>query len=553
MQKKPGSLLALIMLICIGLFGQFSSVYGQKSFEVSKEFEIFHSLYRELDQFYVDSISPEKALKNGIDGLMSSYDPYTNYIPESEAEDFKFLTTGEYGGIGAVIGVRDGKVLILELYQNMPAQKSGLLVGDELLQIDNEKLTAENNSKASDFLKGQPGTQLKVVIKREGIKKPITKLIQRELVKITPVPYYGLVGEKTGYINLNGFTDKATQEMMHALTEVKKQGADKLIIDLRSNGGGLLNEAVSICNLFIGKGQVIVSTKGKVHQWDQIYKTTREPVDSVMPIVILVNSGSASSSEIVCGAMQDLDRAVILGTRTFGKGLVQTTRSIPYNGVLKVTTAKYYTPSGRCIQAINYSNRNEDGSVGRIPDSLTTEFATRAGRKVRDGGGIKPDIECKDERGSAISYNLVKGMYFFDYANKYYREHGTIPPVQDFKLSDEEYGKFVDFVKGKGFTYEKNSLKIMAQLKDMLEQERILDGVKDDFTSLENKINKDNIDNDFKTFRPEIEMLLGSEIISRYYFQAGEVQQSLKYDPCLKEAIRVLNDGKLYKETLGVK
>jgi carboxyl-terminal processing protease len=522
---------------------------GQKSFEISRQFDIFNSLFRELDQYYVDSVNPEKVLKNGIEGMMSSYDPYTNYIPESEKEDLQMITTGEYGGIGAVIGVRNGKVLVIEPYQNMPAQKAGLQAGDELVEIAGTKMTTENNNKASEYLKGLPGTEVKIVIRREGQSRLITKKIIRELVAVSQVPYYGKVADKTGYINLNGFTEKATQEVMNAFNDLKSKGIEKLILDLRGNPGGLLFEAVSICNIFVPKGQEIVSTKGKLHQWDQTFKTTREPLDTVIPIVVIVNSGSASSSEIVCGALQDLDRAVILGTRTFGKGLVQTTRSIPYNGVLKITTAKYYIPSGRCIQAIDYSNRNKDGSVGRIPDSLTNEFNTHAGRKVRDGGGIQPDIDCKDERGSAIAYYLMDGMYFFNYANKYFMEHDKITSVADFKIDDKIYQDFVKFVKEKGFTYEKDSRILLDKLKEMLEHDGLTEKTKDEVAALDAKLNN-NIDEDFDTYRKDIETLLSSEIVSRYYFQAGEIEQSLKFDPCLKKAIEVLNDNELYRKTL---
>jgi len=532
-----------------GLLLSVCSVYGQKSFDIARQYDVLHMLYRELDQFYVDSVSSEKVLTNSINGMMSSFDPYTNYMPESETGDFKFMTTGEYGGVGAIIGVRKGKVLILEPYEGMPAQKAGLQAGDELVEIDGEKMTADSNSRASDLLKGEPGTEVTVVIKREGVSRPLTKKLIRELILINQVSYYGLVAPETGYINLSGFTDKAAQEVQHAFLELKAKGAKKLILDLRGNGGGLLNEAVSICNLFIDKGQEIVSTRGKLHQWDQTYKTIREPIDTIIPIVVMVNSGSASSSEIVCGALQDLDRAVILGTRTFGKGLVQTTRSIPYNGVLKVTTAKYYIPSGRCIQAIDYSNRNKDGSVGRIPDSLTTTFTTKAGRIVRDGGGILPDIICEDDRGNSISYYLIDGLYFFDYASQYFHKHEKIAPVEAFKLTEEDYADFLRFVKEQGFTYEKNSQKVLAQLKETLTEDGLSDRVQEELTALEAKLTN-NIESDFTIYRDEIELLLSTEIVSRYYFQSGEVQQSLKFDPCLKEAIRVLNDGDLYRRTL---
>jgi len=538
-----------VLLIGLNLPIYGASTTSKKDFEISKNYDILHSLYRELDQFYVDSVKPEKALKNSINGLMSSFDPYTDYMPESETGDFKFMTTGEYGGVGAMIGQKEGKVVILDLYDNTPAQKNGLLPGDILLEINGVKMEKQTISRASELLKGQPGTEVKLLIQREGTSKPFLKKILRELVVINQVTYHGLVADQTGYISLSGFTSKASQEVRQALIDLKKQGATKLILDLRGNGGGLLDEAVSICNLFVNKGQEIVSTRGRAHQWDQTYKTSREPIDTVIPIIVLANSGSASSSEIVCGAMQDLDRAVILGTRTFGKGLVQTTRPIPFNGVLKVTTAKYYIPSGRCIQAIDYSNRNEDGSVGRIPDSLTTEFSTRAGRKVRDGGGIKPDIACEDELGSSISYYLIEGMYFFNYANLYFEKHDKMVPVADFKLSDADFKGFLDYVKNKNFTYESQSKKAFNKLKEVLKEENYTEDSKNEVAALELKLNRD-LDADFATFRSEIEMLLSAEIVSRYYYQSGKMQQSLKYDPCLKKAIEVFNDPELYKKTL---
>lgn len=526
-----------------------ATVNAQRSFEVARQWDILHMLYRELDQYYVDSLSPEKVLTKAINGLMSSYDPYTNYVPESETGDLKFMTTGEYGGVGAVIGQRRGKVYILEPYENMPAQRAGFKAGDEILQIDNIKMEEATSQRASELLKGEPGTEVTITISREGSKKPIKHTIVRELVQINQVTYYGLVEPGVGYINLNGFTDKAAREVQAALLSLKAQGAQKLILDVRGNGGGLVNEAVAICNLFVPKGQEIVSTRGKQRQWDQTYKTTKEPIDTLIPLVVMVDRGSASSSEIVCGALQDLDRAVIVGSRTFGKGLVQTTRSIPYNGMLKVTTAKYYIPSGRCIQAIDYSNRNEDGSVGRIPDSLTQVFTTRAGRQVRDGGGIQPDIICENEWMSTMSYYLSEGMYFFDYANEYARKNATIPPVEDFTLSEEVFTDFLRYVKERGFSYEKDSKKVLNELKSTLKEEALSEVVKEELAALEAKLDN-NIDADFATYRKEVELLLSSEIVSRYHYQAGELQQSLKFDRCLKEATRVLNDMTLYRNKL---
>lgn len=525
---------------------------AQKSFELSKQWDILHMLYRELDQFYVDSVSPEKALGNAINGMMSTFDPYTNYIPESQTGDLKFMTTGEYGGVGAIIGQRNENVILLELYENMPAQRAGLKPGDVLLEIDNVKLDAGSNQQASDLLKGEPGTEVTVVVKRDGTDKLIKRKFLRERIQINQVAYHGMVDAEVGYINLNGFTDKATLEVQRALLELKGKGAKKMILDLRGNGGGLLDEAVSICNLFVPKGREIVSTKGKQRQWDQTYKTTKEPIDTIMPLIILANSGSASSSEIVCGALQDLDRAIILGTRTYGKGLVQTTRSIPYNGMVKLTTAKYYIPSGRCIQAINYSERNKDGSVGRIPDSLMHTFYTKAGRPVRDGGGIQPDITCEDRVGTSFIYALIDGMYFFDFANRYASAHQTISPVESFTLTDKDFSDFLQFIKERGFSYERDSQKELTRLKRLLKDEQLAEHVADELKALEAKLANADIDTDMETNKSDIELMLSTEIISRYYFQSGEMQQSLKSDSCVKQAVRVLNDEDGYKKALKI-
>jgi carboxyl-terminal processing protease len=552
MRNRPSYLLVWILLTSLSspLFA--NPIEEKKDFEISKNFDILHALFRELDQFYVDSVRPEKTLKNAINGLMSSYDPYTNYMAETETDELKFITTGEYGGVGAIIGQRNGKVIVLEPYGGLAAQKAGLTYGDELLEIGGVKMTGADTERASELLKGQPGTEVKVVFKREGMKKPVEKIIKRELILINQVTWHGLVSDKVGYINLGGFTNKSSQEVQAALMDLKKKGAEKLILDIRGNGGGLLEEAVSVCNLFVPKGREIVSTRGKIHQWDRTYKTTREPVDTMMPLIVMVNSGSASSSEIVAGALQDLDRAVILGTRTFGKGLVQTTRSVPYNGILKITTAKYYIPSGRCIQAIDYAHRNEDGSVGRIPDSLTHEFRTRAGRLVRDGGGIIPDIECLDDRGADITYDLMDSLYFFEFANQYFRKHEKIAPVSEFKLSETDFSDFIAYVKGRGFLYTSSSQKMLDRLKEVLDKDNLTPLVEPELAALRSKLDRD-LDAEFQTYRDEIELLLSSEIVSRYYFQAGELEQSLKFDPSLKRSNELFMDMDLYSKTLQKK
>ena len=547
MRNKKISFIAAIFIAVTLIISGFTR--DQKLFQLNKNLDIYYSVIRELNSFYVDGIKPEKLIRTSIDDMLSTLDPYTNYIPESEMSNFKFMTDGEYAGIGAIIGKHNKDIIISEPYEGFPAQKAGLKAGDIIKEIDGKSTENMTTEQVSNHLKGKPDEIVHIKIQRPGKKKIIELNIIREKVQLDPIPYKGMLKNKTGYIRLSNFWEGCGDEVKKTFIELKNQGAQRIILDLRSNPGGLLNEAVKIVNIFVPKGSEVVNTRGKMKQWDNDYKATEDPIDTIMPIAVLVNRGSASASEIVSGSLQDQDRAVIIGTRTFGKGLVQTTRNIPYNGVLKVTTAKYYIPSGRCIQAIDYSNRNEDGSVGRIPDSLTTEFSTRAGRKVRDGGGIQPDIECKDDRGASISYYLMEGYYFFDYANRYYRKHEKIAPIAEFKISDADYADFLEFVKSRNFTYDSQSKKAFNKLKEVLDAEKYADDVKSELDSLGAKLNR-NLDADFATSREEIELLLSTEIVSRYYYQSGEMQQSLKFDPCLKKAIEVLNDPEMYRQTL---
>ena len=394
------------------------------TFEIAKNLDIYYTLFRELNLYYVDDTKPGDLIKKSIDAMLTSLDPYTVYIPESQMEDFRFMTTGQYGGVGALIR-KDGEyVVITEPYEGFPAQKNGINAGDVILEIDGQSIKGKNSSEVSDMLKGQPKTLLKLKLKRPGTTDPIEKNIEREEIKIDAVPYYGVFSDSIGYINLSSFTESAYADVKKALLDLKeKQNVKSIIFDLRGNPGGLLIEAVNITNLFVPKAESIVSTKGKVKDWDKNYTAAMSPVDTEMPIVILVNSGSASASEIVSGAIQDLDRGVIIGQRTFGKGLVQTTRPLSYNAKLKITTAKYYTPSGRCIQALDYTHRNPDGSVGKIPDSLVTEFKTKNGRSVYDGGGVSPDVLLESEQLSNLSGSLYNKNLFFDFATEFAIKH----------------------------------------------------------------------------------------------------------------------------------
>jgi len=549
MDKKAYSLFSTLIIIALGGMLSSAATPDDRNFKISRNYNIFSSVFRELSEFYVDSTDVDAAFGNAIEGLLSDYDPYTEYIPEEEMTDFKYLTTGEYGGIGALISRRGNKVFVTEPYEGLPAQKAGVQFGDEIVEIDGEKMEGQEVSYASSKLRGQPNTELVLLLRREGQKKPLKIKIKRELIVMDQVQYAGMVDAETGYIYLNSFTDKAAEEVRRAAEQLKARGATRLILDLRGNGGGLLTEAVSICNLFVAKGEEIVSTRGRVPTWDRIYRTMRQPLDTQMPLVVLTNNGSASSSEIVAGALQDLDRAVIVGSRTYGKGLVQTTREVAYNGMLKVTTAKYYIPSGRCIQAIDYANRNADGSVGRIPDSLTTVFSTRHGRQVRDGGGIMPDVEVKVPELSNLSVQLVLDNHIFDFANCYAREHSTIAPPREFRLSEQDYLAFKEFVTKRGVSYDLRSRQEMKSLKRILEYEGFMETAREEFAALEKKIGKD-LDHDLDQFRPEIEKLLRQEIILRYYYQKGQLEASLVDDEGVAQAVKILSDSARYRSIL---
>lgn len=524
----------------------------EEHFETSKQLDIFNALFKELDMFYVDSIDAKTAVRNGIDYMLNQLDPYTNYYSEEEMSDFKFMTTGEYAGIGAIITQRDGKIYISEPYEGMPAALAGLQAGDEIMEIDGESLAGKTSALASEKLKGQPNTIVKIKYQRPGEKKPQIVDVTRKRIQMDPVKYYGVMKDSIGYINFSNFTDQSASEVKTVFEDLKNnKHITSLIFDLRDNPGGLMSDAIELVNLFVPKGKVVLTTKGKLKQWDRTYRTTLEPVDSIIPLVVLVNRGSASSSEIVTGALQDLDRAVIVGSRTFGKGLVQATRDLPYNGSLKVTTSKYYIPSGRCIQAIDYSHRNPDGSVAAMPDSLTSTFLTSKGREVKDGGGITPDFAVEVKKTPSIIYYLTADYILFDFATQYKQAHKTIPPVAEFTLSDEDYQQFKAFVKEKKFDYDRQSAKAMAALKETMEFEGYMNVAADEFKALEDKL-KPDLDRDLDLYKDVISKNLAEEIVKRYYYQKGEILETLKDDADLEKAIEILSDKALYDETLKI-
>ena len=546
--RKRIKVIAVVLAMSVISIGSVGFV--DNYFEISKNLDIFATLFRELNLYYVDETDPGKLIEEGIEGMLSSLDPYTTFIPESEMEDHRFAITGKYGGIGALIRKRDDKVLIAEPYENYPAHKSGLLAGDILIEVNGTKITGKNTSQVSKVLKGQAGTSVKLLIEREGESKPIEIELERAEIKINPVPYSGMVSEHIGYIKLNSFTSKASSEIKKALIELKdKNELEGLILDLRSNPGGLLRESVNLVNLFVGKGKTIVSTKGKMEDWDKVHRALNAPVDDEIPMVVLVNSNSASASEIVAGALQDHDRAVIIGQKTFGKGLVQQTLKLTYNSQLKVTTAKYYIPSGRCIQALDYTNRNADGSVGKVPDSLITEFKTGNGRLVYDGGGIDPDIITDRLPPINIVGKLLSKLLIFDYSVKYAREHKNLSSPKEFEITDEEYAKFVAFLADKDYKYTTKSEEQLEKLKKVAEKEDYFEDAEAEYLALKEKLTHKATD-DLEKFKPEIKKRLKSEIITRYYFQKGRIEGALTSDENVAKAIEVLSDMATYNAIL---
>jgi carboxyl-terminal processing protease len=527
----------------------FSSSYVDDYFDISKNLEIFTSVFRQVNAYYVDETKPGELAKTGIDAMLKNLDPYTTYIPESEIEDYRFMTTGQYGGIGSLIRKKGDYIVISEPYEGFAAYKSGLLAGDTLLMVDGKSVKNKKTDEMSKILKGQPGTTITVVIKRDG--KEIEKKITREEIKVKAVPYFGLIEDGVGYITLTSFTENCSKEISDALDSLKKNNNIKsLVLDLRGNPGGLLHESVNIANLFVDKGQEIVSTKGKVVEWQKSYKALNSPKDKDLPIIVLVNKGSASASEIVSGSLQDLDRAVIMGQRTFGKGLVQTTKNLTYNSKLKVTTAKYYVPSGRCIQALDYSHRNADGSVGKVADSLMKAFKTKAGRTVFDGGGIKPDISIKTIDASAIARTLESKLFIFDYAVQYRKKHPSIAPAKDFKISDLDYNEFLSFIQGKDYSYVTNTEKVFKELKKIIEEDQYMEAVKDEYKSLEQKV-LHHEQEDLIAFKEDIKKIIEREIVTQYYYQKGKIQYALSNDLEVKKALELFKDETKFKAILA--
>lgn len=551
MQRKKIIILFGLLL----LFGGTMPGLAQKKdnrFEVSKNLDIFNALVKEMEMFYVDSIDVDKTVRRGIDAMLGGLDPYTEYIPEQEMDKLKFMTTGEYGGIGSYIRERkEGGVYIIEPFEGMPAALAGLKPGDRILAIDTVDVSKKSSDEVSALLKGVPNTKMVLKIQRPSEKKPREVEMVRKQILENQVTYYGVRGDGIGYIYLKGFTDKSAQEVKNAFEDLKNNHHIKsLILDLRNNGGGLLESATQIVGMFVPKGKEVVSTRGKFKQWDRTYRTPNEPIDTVMPMAVLINGNSASAAEIVSGSLQDMDRAILIGERSFGKGLVQSPRELPYNGSLKITMSKYYIPSGRCIQQIDYAHRKADGSVAAIPDSLTSVFYTSKGRPVRDGGGIRPEFEVEEPDTPTMMYYLVTDFVLLDFAADWAQKHKTIPPVEEFSITDEDFEAFKKFAKEKNFTYDRQSEKLLKNLKEVAKFEGYLDADSTIFNSLQEKLTP-NLERDFDLHKEQIKKLIASEIIKRYYFQKGVLMENLKDDKVLDKALEVLGNQELYNKTLS--
>ncbi len=540
-----------LLALTIGFAGFFSLAMTDNYFEISKNLDVFGTLFRELNIYYVDDTDPGELMKTGIDAMLNSLDPYTNYIPESQMEDYKIMTTGQYGGIGAIIQQRDEYVVIGEPYKGFGADKAGLKAGDKILEIDGKSVKGKTVSDVREFLIGEPGTSLKVKVKRPGTEDIIEKTVTREEVKIKDVPYHGMLNNEVGYIKLTGFTQTASQEVKDAFNDLKGKGMKSLVFDLRGNGGGLLREAVNIVNFFIPKGEMVVSTKGKIKEWEQTHKALSNPLDTEIPITVLIDDNSASASEIVSGALQDHDRAVLVGENSFGKGLVQQPRPLSYNATLKVTVAKYYIPSGRCIQKLDYSKKGEDGKATKVPDSLKVAFKTvKNKRTVYDGDGITPDLISTQPTFSNVSAALYGKYHIFDYATQFTLEHSTIASPKEFEITEEEYNKFVEFLSGKDYSYTTETEKVLEKLAEKAKEEKYYEDAKHDFEHLQNVL-EERKKNDLIKFKDEIKTMLADEIIGRYYYREGRMEANLKKDVVLKDALDILKDKEKYNGILA--
>lgn len=546
--KKKIIILGLVVGSVVAL--SFSTP-AERYFEIAKNLDIFATLFKEVNALYVDEVNPNKLVRTGIDAMLTSLDPYTNYIPEDEVEDFRTTNTGQYGGIGAItreIGKRTVVTMIMEGYG---AQKGGLKIGDEVIKIDDVDLSKLTREESGQLMKGQVGTPVSLTVKRIGADKPIRLEFKREKIKLHNVPYSGMVNNDIAYIQLSDFTPDAAKEVKAALVALKEQGAKGVILDLRGNPGGLLIEAVNITNLFIPRGQLVVSTKGKIPENNLSYETLNTPVDTEIPVAVLINRGSASASEIVAGTLQDYDRGIVVGEKSYGKGLVQVSRPLSYNSQLKVTTAKYYTPTGRCIQVLDYTHRRDDGSVGSIPDSLKKEFKTTHGRRVQDGGGIEPDVKSEAREAHLLTQVLFEKGFIFDYANQYAHNHPQPVDARSFTLSNDEYQQFVSWMRDKNYSYKSYLEYGLQQFTEEAKKEKYYDDLKNQLSQIQARI-AENKKNELMLYRDEIKMLLEEEIVSHYSLERGSVEARFKYDNEIRTASALLHDAAQYRKILNL-
>lgn len=544
--KIAVSMLLLVSLAFVGLS------FSEKTASVAKHLEILFNLFREVQIFYVDDTNPEKLINTGINAMLEELDPYTEYIPEEEKEDFNFMTTGDYAGIGSIVRSNVEFPIIAEVYEGTPSYKAGLRAGDKIVSVDGKQVRGVRVDKVSSMLQGTAGTSITIRYLRTGFDDTLSVTFKRERIHVPSVPFAGVLSNGVGYIRLNSFTADCSSEFEKEFKRLKQQGAKSLIIDLRGNPGGLLIEAVKIVNLFIPKNEVVVFTRGKVKDLDATYKTQSQPLDVDIPIAVLVNRGSASASEIVAGALQDLDRAIVVGERTFGKGLVQTTRNLGYNAQLKITTSKYYIPSGRCIQAVNYAKRNEDGSVAHIPDSLISEFKTRAGRIVKDGGGILPDVALPDSVFSRIAIDLYVNNHIFDFATDFRAKNPTIEPLEAYSFSEANYQQFLTFLQERHYEYKNETYLAIEELRKIAKDDSSLESIKEQIVAME-KILSESSKHELDKNRQEIVNLIEEEIVSRYYYQRGKLMVRLKSDPVLQETIEMVSNKNRMTEILTSK
>jgi carboxyl-terminal processing protease len=548
MSKKLGAAI-IILTIIVGF--SFTKP-AERYFEIAKSLDIFATLFKEVNAYYVDEVDPKKLIREGIDNMLESLDPYTSYIPEDELESFRVTTTGQYAGIGALIGEVNKKTLITHPYKNFPAYRAGVKVGDEILAINGKDVRGKSTAAISSLLKGPAKTEVELKLKRSGQPQEIVVKIKREKITISNIAYSGLVGADVAYIKLDDFTPGAAKEVSDVITKLKDQGAKKVILDLRENPGGLMNEAINIVNLFIPRDKEVVSTKGKMAEWNKTYSTLNNPLDTEIPVAVLISDGSASASEIVAGALQDYDRAILLGKKTFGKGLVQTTRQLSYNSQLKVTTAKYYIPSGRCIQALDYTNRKEDGTLKARSDSARTEFKTKNGRTVFDGNGIDPDVLTQDPFLSDVSVALIQEGLIFEYASKYCGEHSTVPDLKTFKLTDEEYAKFLEWIKSKKFVYKSTLEERVTRLMEEAKNQQYYNELESPLADLKKKIETTK-STDLIRFKKEISEILEQQIAFHFGLTEGEAAVSLPRDKTVTEAVKVLSDSQQYTSILSLR